>query len=219
MPSAARPPAIHLRGSAADLLEALSTPETLMIISRAKEVTGAIWAYQLAALIRLFKPYDGQELLEIGCFEGRSALAICLACPHSHLTTMSPDPQHVERARRTLSGQRAEVLRGKSWHMLRDARLSGFAFGAIFIDGDHRQALRDLEWFNRLRPGGLLLFHDYTRQNLAEPKRIHPGVCAAVDHLSSVLHRGPDVTVIDENGVGMAGFYRSPKENYDGELP
>jgi hypothetical protein len=48
--------------------------------------------------------------------------------------------------------------------------------------------------------GGLMLFHDYTPNN-------SPHVVAAVNELGIKLGREPDVSIIDKDNVGMAGFY------------
>ena len=46
-----------------------------------------------------------------------------------------------------------------------------------------------------------MLFHDYTPNNAAI-------VVQVIDNMANRLGRGPDVKIIDTNGIGMVGFYK-----------
>lgn len=124
--------------------------------------------------------------LEIGCFEGQSALWLLenvLTAPSSHLVIVDPlefseinGEDQAERLKRHLGGgfvdvgdgfislrARAHVLVGRSEYVLRGMGITEL-FDFVYVDGDHYPAgvLKDavLAW-PLLRPGGAMLFDDY----------------------------------------------------------
>jgi|GEM_PF-1604755 len=150
-------------------------------------------------------PLAGQPIqaLEIGVFEGRSAIWLLehiLTHPASTLTwvdTFQGSPEHVGRDLSQLEVRfRANIARfggkatghvGRSQDVLRG--LNGEQFNLIYIDGSHEAAdvLADavLAW-PLLRPGGLLGFDDYRWRQFPEPERC-PGI--AVDGFLAA-HKG-----------------------------
>lgn len=205
-----------LTGSQDELWAALQTVELANALQDCEHIDGRMFPYQMAALYRLAQPYDGGRILEIGCYRGRSALMMALAAPHAKIVTMSPIREHVDAALVNTRKHNITVLQGYSWDYL---RRDAHAWNMIFVDGDHRQVARDLPWFNRLEIGGLMLFHDYTREHSTHKHRGFPEVCAAVDGLSKQLGRAPDVKIIDAYNIGMAGFYRKEKEQWRDPKP
>jgi len=165
-------------------------------------VEGMMFHYQCAWLYALAKPYDGGHLLEIGTYKGRSALVMALACPQAHITTLTVQPEEAQEAARALAGHQVGILVVKSWNYL--ARYKGPVLDLVFVDGDHKQVGRDLGWFNWLRVGGLILFHDwFPAGGLAQR------VCyRTINEFSAKLGRPADVQIVDTEQVGMAGFYR-----------
>lgn len=121
-----------------------------------------------------FKDHPGLRYLEIGCFEGRSAvwmLENVLTGEGSTLTCIDPYQAHVgeEVKQRFLANVetagasgRVTLIVGFSQEQLRPLPLD--SFDIIYIDGDHRAApvLEDavLSW-RLLKVGGLMIFDDY----------------------------------------------------------
>lgn len=170
-------------------------------------IPGLMLEYQYEALYRLALHFDGGRILEIGCYQGRSALVMALAAPRASILTMSPDAEQVVAAKRNTRGRNVKVIKARSWDYLK--RDNG-TWDMIFVDGNHLRVMIDMPWFNRLRIGGLILFHDYTP--LGAGQRAHVEVCEAVDMLGAQIGRKPDVLIVGEQQEGMAGFYRREGE-------
>lgn len=136
----------------------------------------------------LLEPYRGEpdvQYLEIGLFEGRSALWMLenvLTHPSSRLTGIDPfdAPGLLETWNANLAksgaAERATTIRDYSYPALRQLPLE--TYDIIYIDGSHmaHDVLADaaLGW-GLLRPGGLMLFDDY---GLIDewPSEIRPGL-------------------------------------------
>jgi hypothetical protein len=122
------------------------------------------------------KPFKGEpdiHYLEVGVFEGRSALWVLEnVCTHPSSRITGIDPGIETRAHKTLlsniklSGQeqRFSLIKGFSQFELR--KLPVGSFDIIYIDGDHRPkaVIEDsiLAW-RLLKPGGLVIFDDYLK--------------------------------------------------------
>lgn len=168
--------------------------------------------YQGAALYAAVKPYDakGARILEIGTFEGYSAHVMAQACPLAHITTLNPKKWEREAAEVHLRGKRVTLLADLSWDYLEQHQIDGDPpFDVIFVDGDHAQILRDLPWFDQVRPGGLMIFHDYSP---ADSPRPCPPVYDALNAMRDALGRDFDVWVVDDTRVGLAGFIRRAED-------
>jgi predicted O-methyltransferase YrrM len=122
-----------------------------------------------------------RRVVEIGVYEGASALALCEALgPEAELHLIDPFGQHSdalpggwgasERAtRRTVAraagrlGARAPAVR---WHVARSHEVAARWTGSVdlvFIDGDHSEAGCELDWRSWqgfVAPGGHVVFHD-----------------------------------------------------------
>ena len=141
-----------------------------------------VWQAALAE----FKGRPGVNYLEIGCFEGRSAvwmLENVLTDSQSKLTCIDPYQEHIgadvmnrflANVERAGASSRTTLVRGFSQEKLRDLPLD--AFDIIYVDGDHRAApvLEDavLSW-RLLKVGGLLIFDDY-RWEVTQPPAERP---------------------------------------------
>lgn len=194
-------------GTSADLWRQLADEEVAAAIAVTDHIRGFMLPYQYAALYRLARDYNGERILEIGCLGGCSALVMSLAAPTAHIVTMSPDPNHVAATRRNTEGRSVKVLVTRSEDYLKEDET---IWDMIFVDGDHKRAVYDLPWFNHLRIGGLMLFHDYTPGD-AVRSACQP-VYDAVNGMGERLGRAPDVLVVDTDRIGMAGFYRRESE-------
>lgn len=163
-----------------------------------------IYEYQAAALYRLAQTRNraGAQFLELGTAYGYSAGVMAAAAPLAQIVTLNPHEDEVRAARRNLEGARnVAVVCAYSWDYL--ARYTGAELDLIFVDGDHKQVKRDLPWWNWLRVGGVMVFHDYSPGQSARPC---PPVYRALNEFSAWLRREPDVLIVDDGLAGMAGY-------------
>jgi predicted O-methyltransferase YrrM len=133
------------------------------------------------ALVLLDAARGARRVVEIGVYEGSSALALCETLgPDAELHLVDPFGSHpdalpsgwgaTEWATRRVVG-RATSRRGQSapsvcWHVCLSAELASRWEGdadVVFIDGDHSEAGCELDWsgWGRFVPvGGRVVFHD-----------------------------------------------------------
>lgn len=141
----------------------------------------------LADLARACLPLAG-AFVEIGCWEGRSTLAIAQAIGKRELhavDTWAGSPDHESRdlaARRDVYGQFCRNLAGRksvlakimNWRAYVATHAGPVAF--VHIDGDHTyEEVHDCvtAFLPRMTPGGIICGHDYWAH--------FPGVMRAVD--------------------------------------
>lgn len=149
------------------------------------------------------RPLKGQpqlHYLEIGVFEGRSALWMLenvLTHPASRMTCIDTFPGQLEdrfRANLALSGmaEKVTVLKGYSQEILKS--LPPGSFDLIYIDGSHvaKDVLTDavLSW-QLLKTGGMLIFDDYRWARRRLPPEERPQV--AIDSFLRVYRREYDL--------------------------
>ena len=174
---------------------------------------GMVSQFQAYALYALAAPYNrrGAGALEIGTAYGFSAAVMAMAAPQMHLTTLNPQAHEVAAARAALAAlelYNVTVVQDVSWDY--HATYTGPHLDLVFVDGDHANVRRDFVWWEWLKPGGLMLFHDYSPEGTW---RACPPVYAALNERRAQVGRDFDVLISDEAGVGMAGWY---KEAIDG---
>ena len=75
----------------------------------------------------------------------------------------------------------------------------------VFVDGDHKRIREDLPWWNRLNVDGLFFHHDFSPNGST---RACPPVYRNLLAFRDWLGREFDVLIVDDEKVGMAGFYR-----------
>lgn len=163
--------------------------------------------YQAAALYALVKPYnvEGARILEIGTAWGFSAAVMAEAAPNAMIITLNPVEPEAAIARKHLKHySNVAVVEALSWDYLAQHR--GSPYDVIFVDGDHKNVRRDLPWWDCIAPGGAFLFHDYSP---AGTYRECPPVYEALNEWAAVNEHPLDVLVVDDGGVGFAGFYKS----------
>lgn len=162
----------------------------------------AVWAALLAP-----RRHEPLEVLEIGAWEGRSALFFLNCLPRCRLTsidTFAGSPEHHANPKWSyVVGEiearfdantaafvgRLDKIKSRSDAALPDLALQGRRFDVALIDGSHASVdvLHDalLVW-PMLRPGGLMIFDDYDwNQDLPERDRPKAGV-----DLFLLLHAG-----------------------------
>ena len=193
---------MKLTGTPNYLIEKILTLESGKALAQSANIKGQLLGYQAAALFELTKNYNGQPILEIGTFVGYSTSILAQACPDSTIITLNNAKNEIRDARRNLSNYlNVTVLCETSWDYLKTASSD---WGFIFVDGDHVRVGNDLPWWNKLAIGGLMLFHDFSVNEIY--------VNLAVDTMSAKFDRKPDVSIVDTDGIGMAGFYRREGE-------
>jgi predicted O-methyltransferase YrrM len=160
----------------------------------------------LCALARQYNHLDAR-ILEIGTALGYSAAVMAEAVPITPIVTLNPKVVEVPQARKNLKPYpNVTVVQEKSWdYYVR----TGGTYDLIFVDGDHGQVERDLVWWNRVKPGGLFLFHDYSPDGARRPCQ---EVYNAVNLFSVEIVQLLDILIVDEQKVGMAGFIQKSRE-------
>lgn len=162
--------------------------------------------YQAAALYTLVRPYNSPEctILELGTAQGFSAAVMAEAAPDARIITLNPDNNEATSARYNLRYYpNVTVVEALSWDYLKMWR--GPGFDVIFVDGDHKRVRQDLPWWDHLLPGGAFLFHDYSPEGTY---RECPPVFEALNEWAEAMQHPFDVLVVDDGGVGFAGFYK-----------
>lgn len=161
------------------------------------------------------------EILEIGSFEGRSALFFLQFLPHSRITcvdTFEGNPEHLDPKSPTATDMSAVEGRfdsnlaafaghmtkqkGASIEILNKLQDEGRLFDLIFIDGDHRAAAAycdsSLAW-ELLRPRGVMIFDDYKwKPELPITERPKAGIDSFLRSIKGdylVLHDGYQVII------------------------
>lgn len=190
-------------------------PEVYDAIDRVRQyvpfIKREVLRHEAAVLYVLATGYNrnGANFLEIGTAWGYSAAVMAEAAPAANIVTLNPKFGEWERAIEHLKPYANVIpLLAYSWDYLDLYRHKGRGiapFDFIFVDGGHgTEAMeRDLEWWDRLRPGGLILFHDYSPDGSGRPC---PSVYDAVNEWQARLRLTPDVLVTDDRGIGMVGY-------------
>jgi predicted O-methyltransferase YrrM len=173
-------------------------------------------AYQGAILAYYAHTYNrpGARFLEIGTAIGYSACVMATAAPLARITTLNPKPGEFEKAVKNLYiRSNVRVVQKTSQEFGKEG--GGELYDLIFVDGDHayNMVLHDARFFNRLKPGGLILFHDYSPDGSARPSH---GSFEALNYLQE-RQREFDVKVIGTGNVGLAGWIRQEGEKWDAD--
>ncbi len=205
--------------SPADILNQMLDlhPELSAILADASAIrhNKAVEVYQAAVLYHLAKSFAGvgAQAFEIGTARGYSASAIAQGIAPGRLTTITPDATDHANARINLHDlTNVQILMEYSTALL---PVVGVRFDLIFVDGDHKRVRADFPYFNHIRPGGLIVFHDYSPETSV---RACPPVYEGLNLMRERLGRDFDVLVVDSGGVGMAGFVRRTGEEWvDGD--
>ncbi|MFA5377697.1 MAG: TylF/MycF/NovP-related O-methyltransferase [Dehalococcoidia bacterium] len=211
---------MHLRGSMDGILDQLARqysdiPAVLTRSNAAisvRKTKREIAPYQAAVLYAITRQFDypGSSILEIGTALGFSASVMAQAAPRAHITTLNPRVDEADRARLNLATfPNVKVVAVASWDYLKHYKLP--LFDIVFVDGDHAQVRRDMPWFDLIRPGGLMIFHDYSP---AGTYRACPPVFDCLNEFAAHLGRDFDVLVVDDGGVGLAGWYKREGESW-----
>lgn len=198
-------------------------PEVASVLSWTRRhipaIKRQIAPYQGAVLAYYAHRYNfaGARFLEIGTAVGFSACLMATAAPQATITTLNPKDGEYEKAQANLRiRSNVRVVKKTSAEFWAEKAGEGATGGAkvlydlIFVDGDHayNMVLHDSQFFNYLRIGGLILFHDYSPDGSARPS---DGSFRALNDLQT-KHRAADVKVIGTGQVGMLGWMRREGE-------
>ena len=211
-------------GTPEEILEQLvpdrNYPELPGILERARELVKftkrEIWRYQAYVLYALVMPYNikGVQVLEIGTATGYSAAILAQAASNGRVITLNPKQiEFVQAVDNLRVFHNVFVERIKSYDYLVQWQHLNQALDVVFIDGDHGRVAMDLDWFNELKTGGLILFHDYSPTG---SKRACQPVYDICNAMRDSLGRDFDIEIIDHQKVGMVGFYRQRGETFGG---
>lgn len=165
-----------------------------------------IWDFQAAFLYVCAEQYnkDGAQLMEFGTCWGWSAAVIASAAPQASLVTMTPNVNHAKiSAGQLAKHKRVKVLCLGSVDLLKT--YSGPELDFLFVDGDHDNIALDMPWWNWIKVGGLMLHHDFTPKGCPRPT---PIVYDELVRFKAWIGRKPDVLMVDDQGTGMAGWYK-----------
>jgi predicted O-methyltransferase YrrM len=192
---------------------AMDCPEIYDVLERVRDrvpfIKREIWRHEAAVLYMLAHDYNraSAKFLEIGTAWGYSAAIMAEAAPLAEIVTLNqPKPSEYQQALLHLAPyENVTALQECSWDYLKKHTGQPY-LDFVFVDGDHGQVARDLPWWDLLLPGGLMLFHDYSLDGSGRPCQ---QVVDVVDRFMAGLGRKePDIFVVDDENVGMAGFVR-----------
>lgn len=171
--------------------------------------------YEAALLYIMAEQYNrpGAVIAEVGSCWGWTAAIMQHAAPLAHVMTCTPNPVHVQIARRNLFRHfpLVEVLEVRSVDWL--PQIADGSIDMVFIDGDHQRVTEDLPFYNKLKVGGLKIHHDYCPDRpLCTGPRPCRWVYQALNDFAAELDHEPDVLLVDYNQEGVAGWYKREGE-------
>jgi predicted O-methyltransferase YrrM len=169
--------------------------------------------YEAALLYVMAEQYNapGAQIAEVGTCWGWTAAIMQHAAPLARVMTCTPNPVHVQIARRNLKPNFPKVevyeLRSVDWL----PQLADDCLDMVFIDGDHQRVTDDLPFYNKLRVGGLKIHHDYCPE-WSTGHRPCRWVYNALNDFAAELDHEPDVLLVDHHEEGVAGWYKREGE-------
>ena len=181
-------------------------PVSKFVLDNSASIKGQLLQYQAMALYHLAANYgySTATILEIGTLAGYSASIMAQAAPTATITTLNPKQWEVDTAAQNLDKYKnVHPVCAYSWDYLET--YNGNQIDLIFVDGDHNRIARDLPWFEHLRDGGLMLFHDYSQEKSGIVYNVLNDTANKYDHPF-------DVYLMDTDGNGMVGFIKRDGE-------
>lgn len=165
-----------------------------------------VYLDQAAYLYSLVSHYDRPDanILEVGTYYGYTAAIMAQAAPRAKITTLNPVPwEYADDIVNLKQFKNIRCFCVRSWEYIDG--YGGPELDFVFIDGDHKRIVRDLQFWNWLKLGGTIFFHDYSPKESTRPC---PPVFRALNEVVDKIGRKFDILVVDKNKVGMAGWVR-----------
>jgi predicted O-methyltransferase YrrM len=184
-----------------------------------KKLTSDWTTHNIVPWAQFLAPYRDQsiKILEIGSYEGRSALFFLNYLPRSEIVCVDRFDESRENAERALRmaqvekrfdenlapfASRCEKRKGLSAAVLPKLALEGYRFNIVYVDGDHYAATvyqdAALSW-PLLGADGIIIFDDYQwRQERAPEQRPQLGVDSFLGSMQGrycELHHGYQLVV------------------------
>lgn len=207
---------MKITGAPADILQTIDNcfPDVDMktVLRRVERnipfIKRQVALYQGSILVALASKYNKTNclILEIGSAWGYSAACMAEGAPLADITTLNPKKGEYSKAKENLRVYKnVGVYQQTSMEFWERVERTEVAFDLIFVDGDHTKIEQDLIWWERLKKGGLFLFHDYSPDGSGRPCR---EVYSALNDWIYEKGLSFNVEVVDDKGVGMVGVYK-----------
>jgi predicted O-methyltransferase YrrM len=151
-------------------------------------------------------PHSPARVLEIGSYEGRSAITFITMLPDASVTCIDIfcEAEYEKRFDANMAeyGSRIEKIKSRAQNALPTFLHEGRKYDVVYIDGDHTRkgTLTNsiLSW-PLLMPGGVLIWDDYLWEkqlpSANRPKQAVDWFLEAFDDELTVLHKGYQVIV------------------------
>lgn len=164
----------------------------------------------LGFLLTLARAKNALNILEVGCAEGVTSLALLEECGEAKLTAIERDEQFYQAAKQNLHeyADRASVLFGDAGELL--STLESGAYDFIFLDCAKVQYIKLLPGLKRvLKAGGVLLADDvllygWVNGEAETPKKRKMLVEHIREYLTAVTEDGELRTSVLDIGNGLA---------------
>lgn len=164
----------------------------------------------LGFLLALARAGNALNILEVGCAEGVTSLALLEECGNAKLTAIERDEQFFKTAKQNLSGytDRASVLFGDANELL--PALESGVYDFIFLDCAKVQYVKLLPELKRaLKTGGVLLADDvllygWVNGEAETPKKRKMLVEHIREYISAVTEDSELRTAVLDIGNGLA---------------
>jgi predicted O-methyltransferase YrrM len=154
---------------------------------------------EMEIIVALVRSVAAHSMLEIGCRDGRTARVMLdnVATLQSYIGVDVPMTYCPG-----LVSQRSEMVADPGCYAISDDRFRLVikprgsldlkledvgAFDAIFIDGDHSEAVVSYDSklaLAAVRPGGVVIWHDYMSRHLDDVTRVVDGLAVSINHVA-----------------------------------
>jgi predicted O-methyltransferase YrrM len=183
----------------------LHVPNAAVGIRQNRLVPGKVDLYQVTTLYMTARDYNNEDrvIVEFGTMFGWSASMLAAGAPKAIVHTLEPSKARRVKAKGHLAKHRNITVHAlTSLQFQEEVIRRGVLVDLVYVDGDHHHCEEDMGWWDLIRPGGLMLFHDYTYK--------YQSVIQSVDHLLEALgKRQPDIALFNtKSKQGMVGVYK-----------
>lgn len=166
----------------------------------------AAFLYLIARQFRTMGRYA--NFLEIGSAYGYSAAHLSYGAPQATVVGLNPKESEITIAAASLRDRsQVRFVKHTSEWLWAMNQIIPTQWDLIFVDGDHRLALFDFNFYYHLRPGGIILFHDYSPENSSRPTA---EVFKDVNRIrDDIIKRPFDISIVDDGLNGLVGWIKA----------